>query len=88
MEVGASVDLSGVAGAPWVCACSTDAARREAAKDSHSGDAKLLVFMILGDPMTFVRDRTRIFSPARLKALMRTVRGRSLPNLRDDFTRV
>ena len=54
--------------------------------DSHNGDANVLVFMILGDPMTFVRDRTRIISPVRLKALMRMVRRRNLPDLRDDFT--
>jgi hypothetical protein len=44
--------------------------------------------MVLGDPTTFVSGGREFFSPARFKALMRTMRERNLPYLRDDFTRV
>ena len=40
--------LAGVLGA-W--ACRADAARSEAAKESHNDGAKVLIFMILGDPV-------------------------------------
>lgn len=57
---GAGAAGAGVAGAPVVCACRTVAARSEAANDSHNDDANVLVFMILGDPKSFVGDRTWI----------------------------
>jgi hypothetical protein len=64
------------------------AARSEAAKDNHNDGANVFILMVLGDPTTFVSGGREFFSPARLKALMRMVRERSLPYLRDDFTRV
>ena len=78
----------GVAGVLCCCACRAGAARSEAAKDNHNDGANVFILMILRDPTAFVRDGLELFSPARLKVLMRTVPGRSLPNVRDDFTRV
>jgi len=80
--------VEGVAGALCCCAHRAGAAKSEAAKDNHNDDANVFILMILGDPTAFVRNELDLLSPARLKALMRTVRGRSLPDLRDDFTRV
>ena len=78
----------GLAGALCDCACRAGAARSEAAKDNHNDGANVFILMVLGDPTTFVSGGREFFSPARFKALMRTMLERSLPYLRDDFTRV